>query len=77
MATEYSEEYVQRAIDDRDYWLSIAPPGYRLIGFTYRESATFAYKSTRYENMEHTLNVEKAHIDFFNPDNREGADEEG
>lgn len=66
MATEYSEEYVQRAIDDRDYWLSIAPSGYRLIGFTYRQSALFAYQSKKYEGMEHTVNIEQAHIDFFN-----------
>lgn len=74
---ERDEEYVQRAIDDRDYWLSIAPPGYRLIGFTYRQSATFAYQSKHYENLEHTINIEQAHVDFFNPEHREGADEEG
>ena len=67
MTTEYSDEYVQRAIDDRDYWLSIAPPGYRLIGFTYRSSATFAYDSKHYEGIEHTVNIEQAHIDFFRP----------
>ncbi len=71
MATEYSEEYVKRAEADRDYWLALAPPGYRLMGFTYRESATFAYKSKRYEGVEHTLNIEQAHIDFFRPTNEE------
>ena len=76
MATEYSEEYVKRAEADRDYWLGLAPPGYRLLGFTYRESALFAYKSKNYEGLEHTLNVEQAHVDFFSPEHREGADEE-
>ena len=76
MATEYSEEYVQRAEADRDYWLALAPPGYRLMGFTYRESASYAYPSRNYEGVEFTLNVTDEHIRFFNPENREGADEE-
>lgn len=72
MATEYSDEEVQRALADRDYWLSIAPPGYRLMGFTYRESALFDCPNGR-----NTINITQSHVDFFNPDHRDGADEEG
>jgi hypothetical protein len=71
MTIERSEEYVQRAEADRDYWLALAPSGYRLMGFTYRESASYAYQSTRYEGVEHTINVTDAHIKFFNPSNDE------
>jgi len=74
---EYDEEYVARAEADASYWRSLAPPGYTLLGFTYRQSALFSYKSKHYEGLEHTINIEQAHVDFFNPDHREGADEEG
>jgi len=65
------KEEMQRAIDDRDYWLSIAPPGYRLMGFTYRSSALFSCPGDR-----DTINITQDHIYFFNPEHREGADEE-
>ena len=68
----YSDEEVQRAMADRDYWEAIAPPGYRLMGFTYRHSALFSCPGDR-----DTINITQSHMDFFNPDQREGADEEG
>ena len=66
MATEYSEEYIQRAEADRDYWLDLAPPGYRLMGFTYRESALFDCPNGR-----NTINITQSHVDFFNARNDE------
>jgi len=58
--TEYTEEEVQRALEDKTYWEDMAPKGYRLMGFTYKESALFSCPGDR-----HTINIDSSHVDFF------------
>ncbi len=52
---KYSE-----VISDRDYWRSLAPEGWVLHGWTYRDVASF-----RIPNQNRILEVTKDHIEFF------------
>ena len=62
MGIERSEEYIAQAIADKEYWESLAPEGYRLMGFTYRSSALFDCPDGR-----NTINITSDHINFFKP----------
>ena len=53
-------ENLERAMKDKTYWEGMAPKGYRLMGFTYRQGATFSCPGDR-----HSINIESSHFDFF------------
>ena len=51
---------LERAVADKGYWEGLAPEGYRLMGFTYRQSALYSCPGDR-----DTINITTEHIDFF------------
>lgn len=53
-------EDIERSLADRDYWLALAPKGYRLMGFTYRQSALYSCPGDK-----RTVSIDSDHIDFF------------
>lgn len=57
---KHEQEDIERSLADRDYWQALAPEGYRLMGFTYRQSALYSCPGDR-----HTINIEADHIEFF------------
>lgn len=55
-----TDRTVTSALEDKAYWEDLAPKGYRLMGFTFKQSALFSCPGDR-----HTINIESAHVDFF------------
>lgn len=58
-----SKKEQDKTLADQAYWRSIAPDGWKLIAFTYRDVADFA----RIEGgiMREKIEVSKSHLEFF------------